>query len=110
MNRQYLGNGDVTLTYYQTPDCSNLDNGAYTYPSFKGSDSCNSATDILSARAYNYSSCYIPKPIPAPTKMPRPYSYVKMVEGVTTTTLKFFSKNDCAKIEVNGEDKLVCPI
>ncbi len=86
-------------------------------------DSCSDLQYTVAAAGMN-SLCFYhdyarSQPTLAPTSLasgpsigqavrPRPYSYTRMKEGVTTTTLKFFSKNDCVLGVIDGQNKLIC--
>ena len=53
------------------------------------------------------------EPVMAPISemtIPKPYSFTKMDEGITTTTLKYFTKNPCFGGTKNGKKVMVCPM
>ncbi len=46
------------------------------------------------------------------TIVPKPYSLASIREGMTVTTTKFFTRNDCHRAEdpVSGNSVIVCPL
>lgn len=40
--------------------------------------------------------------------IPKPYSFTRMQDGITVTTLKYFTRNGCFKGMKNGKQVMVC--